>query len=99
DDTKGTMCYLTAIKHIHCSDSDLVKIDEALQTIMAVKKVEGVNPRALSAFKFVPLNPVIENSLTTHLEDEITKAKNAYEKFGNSVVVTFNDLAVATFVK
>lgn len=99
DDTKGTMCYLTAIKHIKCSDSELGKIDEALQTTMTIKKAEGVNARALSAFKFVPLNPVVENSLATHLDDEITKAIKAYENFGNGVVVTFNDLAVATLVK
>ena len=64
-----------------------------------LKEAEGVNTRALSEFKFIPLNPVVENSLATHLEDETTKAKTAYEKFGNTVAVTFNDLAVATLAK
>lgn len=99
DNTKGTMCYLTAIKHISCRDSDLLKINEALQTTMFIKKKENVNPRALSEFKFVTLEPVIANSLATHLDDEITKARKAYEQFGNLVAVTFNDLAVATLAK
>ncbi len=73
--------------------------DEALQTIMSVKQTQGVNPKTLSAFKFVPLQPIIENSLVTYLEDEITKAKQAFEKFGDKVVVTFNDLAIATLAK
>lgn len=99
DTTEGTMCFLTAIKHIQCSNTDLAQINNALQTIMAVKKAEGVNLRTLSEFKFVPLEPVISNSLSTYLEDEVTKAKAAYEKFGNTIAVTFNDLAVATLKK
>lgn len=91
-DTEKTMCYLTAIKHIACSDEDITKIDNALQTMMGIKKSEGVN----LAFKFVALQPIIENSLSTYQANEITKATEAYNKHGNQVVVTFNDLAVAT---
>ena len=42
DETKGTMCYLTAIKNIFIreeGDSELMKINEALQTFtMAIKR-------------------------------------------------------------
>lgn len=99
DSTESTMCYLTAIKHTQCSDADLFRISESLETIMTIKKEEGINPRALSAFKFVPLQPIISNSLATHLNDELTKAQMAYKQFGNVVAVTFNDLAIATLSK
>lgn len=93
------MCYLTAIKHIRCEHEDLNKIEEALQTMMRIKKEKGTNVRALSNFKFVPLQPIIDNSLETYLESETDKAKNAYQKYGNNIAVTFNDLAVATLAK
>lgn len=99
DNTLGTMCFLTTIKHINCSNAELAKIDEALQIIMAIKKTEGANPRTLSEFKFVPLQPVITNSLATYSEDEITKARSSYEQFGDTIALTFNDLAVATLAK
>jgi hypothetical protein len=99
DGTEGTMCYLTTIKHINCSDEDLIKIREALQTIMIFKEKEGIDRRTLSKFEFVPLKPIIEYSLETYVNDEITKAKNAYEKFGNRIAITFNDLSIATFAK
>lgn len=99
NNTEGTMCFLTAIKHIQCRDEDLNKIEESLQSMMRVKKEKGANLRALSDFKFVPLQPLIDNSLETYSESEVNKAKNAYQKFGNKIAVTFNDLAVATLAK
>lgn len=99
DQTEGTMCFMTAIKHISCSDAELTKLDEALQTTMAIKKSQGVNPRALVAFKLVSLEPIIQSSLNTYLDSEIVKATKAYNEFGNSVAVTFNDLAVATLAQ
>jgi hypothetical protein len=99
DKSEGTMCYMTTIKHINCNDADLVNINEALQATMAIKKAEGVNTRALSEFKFVELQPIIENSLASYLDDEKTKAIKAYERFGDVVAVTFNDLAIATLAK
>lgn len=99
DESKGTMCFLTGIKHINCNLADLVKINEALQTMMAMKQAEDTDSKTLSAFKFIPLKPVIANSLASHLEDEITKATKGYEQFGNQISVSFNDLAIATLVK
>jgi hypothetical protein len=96
DNSRGIMCFLTAIKHIHCSDADKDKIDWALKTMIADRKEKGVNPKTLSAFEFVPLQPIIENSHASYFNDELTKAKKAYQTFGNKVAVTFNDLAVAT---
>lgn len=99
NDIEKTMSVLTAVKHIQCTDSDIVKIDKALTTIMRIKKEAGEPIRTLSEFKFIELQPVITNSLDSYLEDEITKAKNAYEQFGDRITVTFNDLAVATLAK
>lgn len=99
DQSEGTMCYLTGIKHIKCSNADLEKIDTALQVVMEIKKSSGVAPKTLSEFKFVHLQPIIKNSLATHLQDEITKASEAYAQYGNIVAVTFNDLAMATLAK
>ena len=98
-DTEKTMSVITAVKHIHCSDSELAKIDAALKVIMSIKKEEIASLGTLSEFKFVELQPIIANSLESHLEDEITKATVAYERFGDKVAVTFNYLAIATLVK
>lgn len=94
-----TMSVLTAVKHIHCKESDKAKIDAALKIIMNTKKEEGAHPKTLSEFKFVELEPIIDNSLESHLEDEVTKATKAYDRFGDEIVVTFNDLAMATLSK
>lgn len=99
EDVEKTMSVLTAIKHIFCKDSDVTKIDTALKTIMGIKKIEGAPLRILSEFKFVELQPLISNSLESHLDDEITKATKAYNTFGDKIAVTFNDLAMATLSK
>lgn len=99
DGTVGTMCYLTAIKSVHCSDADLRQVDEALAETMRINKEKGANPRALSSFRFVQFEPLVANSIDSFLDTELVKAKKAYEKYGNQVAVTFNDLAVATLAK
>ena len=98
-DQEKTMSVLTAVKHIRSTDADIAKLEAALRVIMEMKKKEGAPPRNLLEFRFVELEPIITNSLETYLEDEITKATNAYDKFGNKVAVTFNDLAIATLAK
>lgn len=96
DGAEKTMCVLTAIKHINCKNSELLKIEEALKTIMAIKTAEGANLRTLTAFQFTKIKPILGNSLNNYLKSELEKATNAYEKYGNQIAVTFNELAVAT---
>lgn len=96
DGTIGTMCYLTTVKHIRCKDVYLTQIQSALQAIIDVKKMEGANLRTLSEFTFVPLNPVIQNSISLYEKDEEAKATIAYMQYKNEATVAFNDLSVAT---
>ena len=98
DQAEKTMSVLTAVKRIQCKDSDLQNIQNALDNIMNIKKSE-TNPRILSEFKFVELNPIIENSIDSHLKEETEKASDAYDKFKDKIAVTFNDLAITTLAK
>lgn len=99
DGKDKTMCVLTAVKHLYCSDGEREAIYEALQTIMQIKKQEGASLRILSEFKFIEIKPIIENSVESYLDNEETKAAKAYAKYGDTIAVTFNDLAIATLSK
>lgn len=90
------MCVLSAVKHIECSNEDLTRITSALSTIMQTKRQEGAKPYELIDFDFVELGPIIENSMNSYRDAEAIKAQKAFDKFGSTVAVTFNDLAVAT---
>lgn len=96
DNSEGQMCFMTAVKHIACSHGDLEKIEKALASNIESQKSASA---VLSAFKFVPLEPLIENSKSTYDKDEVSKAQNAYNQFQDAVAVTFNDMAVATFAQ
>lgn len=96
DGSEGQMCFMTAVKHIACSHGDLEKIEKALASNIESRKSASA---VLSAFKFVPLEPLVENSKATYDKDEVSKAQNAYTQFQDSVAVTFNDMAVATFAQ
>jgi hypothetical protein len=90
------MCVLTGVKHIACSEIDIIMIETALKEIMDAKKTAGGKPWEVADYKFIELTPIIESSKATYLDDEIVKARKAYEQFKDTVAVTFNDLAVAT---
>lgn len=90
------MCVLTGVKHLACSETDIVTIEAALKQIMDAKKAAGAKSWEVADYKFVELTPIIENSKATYLDDEVVKATKAYEQFKDAVAVTFNDLAVAT---
>ncbi|MDI9819917.1 MULTISPECIES: hypothetical protein [unclassified Legionella] len=97
DDTSvGTMCFLTGIKHINCSNEDLREIENALQTIMDYKKSQGEQPRNLSDFKFYPFINTMKNATSGYLIErtELEKAEIAHK---NKAFVTFNDLCLETF--
>ncbi len=96
DGSEGQMCFMTAVKHIACSHGDLEKIEKALASNIESRKSASA---VLSAFKFIPLEPLVENSKATYDKDEVSKAQNAYTQFQDSVAVTFNDMAVATFAQ
>jgi hypothetical protein len=48
------------------------------------------------SFRFARLDALVSNACATYSLDEKSKAERAWEQFGTEVVVTFNDLAVAT---
>lgn len=90
------MCVLTGVKHVACSERDIVIIEKALKGIMDAKKAAGAKPWEVAEYKFVELTPIIESAKATYLDDEVVKATKAYEQFKDTVAVTFNDLAMAT---
>jgi hypothetical protein len=99
DNTEGTMCYMTAVKHFHAGFAQLAEVEDALGKLVAHQAAQGKAPRVKMEFKFVPFDPVVENSLASYRDDEITKARTAYDHFQDKVVVTFNDLAMATLAE
>lgn len=96
DGTTGTMCYLTAIKHINCTHEDLEKIVSALKTIMEYKHTQGESPRNLSNYQFYPFINTMQNATAEYLikRTELEKAQIAYQQ---KAPVTFNDLCLETF--
>lgn len=96
DKSVGTMCFLTGIKHINCTEEDLEKIENALKTIMDYKQSKGEQARNLSNFKFYPFLNTMKNATADYLikRTEVEKAEIAYQ---NKAFVTFNDLCLETF--
>ncbi len=99
DSSAGTMCVLTAIKHINATDLEKDRLENDLQKIMQITSKTNQSFKTLSNFKFVELTRIIQTSLETHLLTEEEKAMKAYQQFGNNIAVTFNDLAIATLAK
>lgn len=96
DKSIGTMCFLTGIKHINCTDDELKKIEEALKVIMDYKQSQGEQSRNLSNFKFYPFINTMKNATAEYLikRTELEKAEKADQ---NKAFVTFNDLCLETF--
>jgi hypothetical protein len=96
DKSIGTMCFLTAIKHINCTDEDLKKITTALNTIMEYKLSKGELPRNITNFGFYPFINTMKNATAEYMikHTELEKAEIAYK---NNAFVTFNDLCLETF--
>ncbi len=99
DGSESTMCYLTAVKHLQCSDARLAELGHALVSSMALKRAQGEDTRSLMAFRFARLDALVGNACATYSLDEKAKAEQAWQRFGPEVAVTFNDLAVATLAR
>ncbi len=97
--SESTMCYLTAVKHLQCSDARLAELSHALVSSMALKRAQGEDTRSLMSFRFARLDALVGNACATYSLDEKAKAEQAWQQFGAEVAVTFNDLAVATLAR
>lgn len=95
DGSESTMCYLTAVKHLRSSDTQLAEFGKALDSSMEVKRIQGEDTRTLMSFRFARLDALVSNACATYALDEKSKAEQAWKQFGADVAVTFNDLAVA----
>lgn len=91
-----TMCFLTAIKHLQCTEADRNALEQAFRSNAMLPSSSGREP---IAFGFAPLDNIIANALDTYAADEVTKATRAWEAHGDTVAVVFNDLATAALKK
>ena len=96
DQSIGTMCFLTQMKHIHCTNDDLKTIEKALKTIMDYKTSQNENPRNISNFNVYPFLQTMKTATVEFMikHTEIEKAEIAIK---NKALVTFNDLCLETF--
>ncbi len=96
DGSTGTMCFITAIKHVNCTYEDLEKIKMALATIMDYKNSQGEAERNISDFDFYPFLATMRNATNEYLitRSEVEKAEIAYL---HNARVTFNDLCLEAF--
>lgn len=92
---ESTMCYLTGVKHLQCTDDEFAMISKALDSSTDARRTHG-SSQTLMAFRFASLDAMVANASATYAMDEKDKAEHAWQQFGNQVAVTFNDLAVAT---
>ncbi len=92
---ESTMCYLTGVKHLQCTDDEFAVISKALDSSTEARRTHG-SSQTLMAFRFASLEPMVANACATYAMDEKEKAEHAWQQFGNQVAVTFNDLTVAT---
>lgn len=92
---ESTMCYLTGVKHLQCSDDEFALISKALDSSTEARRTHG-SSQTLMAFRFASLDAMVANASATYAMNEKDKAEHAWQQFGNQVAVTFNDLAVAT---
>jgi hypothetical protein len=91
-----TMCFLTAVKHLQCTEADRNALEQAFKSNAMLPSTSGREPMA---FGFAPLDSVTANALDTYAADEVTKATRAWEAHGDTVTVVFNDLATAALKK
>ena len=91
-----TMCFLTAVKHLQCTEADRNALEQAFRLNASLPSSSG---RAPLAFGFASLDSTTGNALDIYAADEVTKAKRAWEARGDTVAVVFNDLATAALKK
>lgn len=91
-----TMCFLTAVKHLQCTEADRHALEQAFGLNASLPSSSGREPMA---FGFASLDSTTDNALDTYAADEVTKAKRAWEAHGDAVAVVFNDLATAALKK
>jgi len=91
-----TMCFLTAVKHLQCTEADRNVLEQGLKLNAALPSSSGREP---IAFGFAQLDNITSNALDTYAADEVTKATRAWEAHGDTVAVVFNDLATAALKK
>ena len=99
DGSESTMCYLTATKHLTCTDARLKELGAALDSSTAMKQAQGEDTRTLMSFCFAKRDTLVASACSTYALDEKTKAEQAFRQFGTEVAVAFNDLAVATLAQ
>jgi hypothetical protein len=90
------MCFLTAVKHLQCTEADRNALEQAFRSNAMLPSTSGRDP---IAFGFAPLDNIAANALDTYAADEVTKATRAWEAHGDTVAVVFNDLATAALKK
>lgn len=91
-----TMCFLTAVKHLQCTEADRNVLEQGLKFNAVLPSSSGREP---IAFGFAPLDNITANALDTYAADEVKKATRAWEAHGDTVAVVFNDLATAALKK
>jgi hypothetical protein len=91
-----TMCFLTAVKHLQCTEADRNTLEQAFKSNAMLPSTSGREP---IVFGFALLDGVTTNALDTYAADEVTKATRAWEAHGDTVTVVFNDLATAALKK
>lgn len=94
--SEKTMCFLTAVKHLHCTEADRNALEQAFKSNAVLPSTSGREP---IAFGFASLDSIAANALDTYAADEVTKATRAWEAHGDTVAVVFNDLATAALKK
>nr|WP_217344202.1 hypothetical protein [Noviherbaspirillum sp. L7-7A]MBV0878327.1 hypothetical protein [Noviherbaspirillum sp. L7-7A] len=91
-----TMCFLTAVKHLQCTEADRTALEQGLKFNAMLPSSSGREP---IAFGFALIDNLTANALDTYAADEVTKATRAWEAHGDTVAVVFNDLATAALKK
>jgi hypothetical protein len=93
---ESTMCYLTGVKHLQCSDQEFAVIGKALDSSNQARRTYGSGNPTLMAFRFASLDDMVANASDSYALDGKAKAEQAWQRFGDQVAVIFNDLAVAS---
>lgn len=91
-----TMCFLTTVKHIQCTEADRNALEQALSLNAQLPALSSREPLA---FGFASADSTASSALDTFAADEETKARRAWEAHGHTVAVVFNDLATAALKK
>lgn len=96
DGAEKEMCFLTAVKHIQCTEADRNVLEQGFRFNATLPSSSSYMP---IAFGFASLDSIASNALDTYAADEVTKARRAWEAHGDTVAVVFNDLATAALKK